>query len=558
MLINLGEYLRKVYYIVGTLLNDIRNVKENFLIMVMARYLETRQCKSFISKVSRVIVFALLSHVWHTEASTKGQNPNNSPSILTRICGDTTSDMGRVRFEGAISDCSCEFDSVNNAVLSFFNPLLGLLTSSAYFRYFRVDLERPCPFWHEDAQCMMEGCSVCTCDENEVPRAWIDDFIADMDRKRMDFVPPDAIKDHGDSSISTSTSPASTSTSSSLPSSSSYRLSSNPSSENSQSTVKERNGYGWITPPASAFGGYDDTGRGTLNSSLSNLRKPLLEMDSTKKGYLNFLRQSEYDNGEDEDDMDWTDMAEDKCGGGGGRRKNVGMGKNDNDHGGGPVYVNLLQNPEGYTGYAGPSAQRVWQAIQQENCFGGGDDICLEKRVFYRLMSGLQASISTHIAKNYYFPDGTWGINLPLFMRAVGSHSDRMNNLYFTFLFVLRAVVKGGPILIEQQFYTGNSTEDKEIRLMVQKLVSARLRDDEEHIGSGSSKGIIVNEQFKDVLEGLVVGVKNAGGDTVDQCRNGFDESVLFQMPLPAPLFYANPSSYQYMSAKEEFRLRFR
>lgn len=32
-------------------------------------------------------------------------------------------------------------------------------------------------------------------------------------------------------------------------------------------------------------------------------------------------------------------------------------------------YVNLLKNPERYTGYKGNSALKVWQAIYQENCF---------------------------------------------------------------------------------------------------------------------------------------------------------------------------------------------
>jgi hypothetical protein len=50
-------------------------------------------------------------------------------------------------------------------------------------------------------------------------------------------------------------------------------------------------------------------------------------------------------------------------------------------------YVNLLENPERFTGYSGPSAQRVWRAIQQENCFGEQGDVCLEKRVFYRYAS---------------------------------------------------------------------------------------------------------------------------------------------------------------------------
>lgn len=77
-------------------------------------------------------------------------------------------------------------------------------------------------------------------------------------------------------------------------------------------------------------------------------------------------------------------------------------------------------NPERFTGYAGPSAHRVWSSIYDENCFGiseltlltgadspplpvtlpdsmtdvlredGGDDSeqCLEKRVYYKIISG--------------------------------------------------------------------------------------------------------------------------------------------------------------------------
>lgn len=33
------------------------------------------------------------------------------------------------------------------------------------------------------------------------------------------------------------------------------------------------------------------------------------------------------------------------------------------------VYVDLLENPERFTGYAGPSSARVWKAIYEENCF---------------------------------------------------------------------------------------------------------------------------------------------------------------------------------------------
>jgi ERO1-like protein alpha len=37
----------------------------------------------------------------------------------------------------------------------------------------------------------------------------------------------------------------------------------------------------------------------------------------------------------------------------------------DNDE---MTYVNLRLNPERYTGYIGPSARRIWEAIYSENC----------------------------------------------------------------------------------------------------------------------------------------------------------------------------------------------
>lgn len=35
----------------------------------------------------------------------------------------------------------------------------------------------------------------------------------------------------------------------------------------------------------------------------------------------------------------------------------------------GSEYVDLLLNPERYTGYKGESAHRIWRNIYQENCF---------------------------------------------------------------------------------------------------------------------------------------------------------------------------------------------
>jgi hypothetical protein len=133
-------------------------------------------------------------------------------------------------------------------------------------------------------------------------------------------------------------------------------------------------------------------------------------------------------------------------------------------------------------------------------------------------MSGLQASISTHIAKEYYYPDGRWDNNIPLYVKAVGSHPDRISNLYFTFLFVLRAVVKAGSTLTDFPFHTGNQEDDTIVRNLIQKLVEARL----------PSMGLPSMGLPSMGLPSMPSKVENS--NDLEQCRNGFDESVLFQV----------------------------
>ncbi|CAN0378409.1 unnamed protein product, partial [Discosporangium mesarthrocarpum] len=135
-------------------------------------------------------------------------------------------------------------------------------------------------------------------------------------------------------------------------------------------------------------------------------------------------------------------------------------------------YVNLQLNPEKFTGYSGASASRVWKSIYMENCFAGlQENTCKEKRVFYRLLSGLQSSITTQIANDYRFEDGTWGKNLKLFTWAVGMHPDRLTNLYFAYVFVLRAIGKARPWLLSYDYSTGNSKDDQRTRDLISKLV---------------------------------------------------------------------------------------
>jgi hypothetical protein len=159
------------------------------------------------------------------------------------------------------------------------------------------------------------------------------------------------------------------------------------------------------------------------------------------------------------------------------------------------LWVDLIDNPERFTGYSGPSAHKVWRSIYEENCFGLArpsasagqllangairgsglnakshesarqsaealssllqkqstpfgtadptSEQCLEKRVFYRIISGLHASISIHICHEYLDQKtGEWQPNLQCFVERIAQHPERLQNVYFTYVVLTRAMAK--------------------------------------------------------------------------------------------------------------------
>ncbi|XP_010538548.1 PREDICTED: endoplasmic reticulum oxidoreductin-2 [Tarenaya hassleriana] len=143
----------------------------------------------------------------------------------------------------------------------------------------------------------------------------------------------------------------------------------------------------------------------------------------------------------------------------------------DNDE---MTYVNLQLNPERYTGYSGPSARRIWDAVYNENCPKyASEESCQEEKILYKLISGLHSSISVHIASDYLLDENTysWGQNLTLLYDRVLKYPDRVRNLYFTFLFVLRAVTKAADYLEEAEYETSNPIEDLKTKSLMKQLV---------------------------------------------------------------------------------------
>lgn len=184
-------------------------------------------------------------------------------------------------------------------------------------------------------------------------------------------------------------------------------------------------------------------------------------------------------------------------------------------------YVSLVQNPERFTGYTGDSAKMVWDAIYRENCFQKSsfphaaslgmtsapkgpaandfravlqdasrqqmleqqfnsqeqapgsagleyEDECLEKRVFYRVVSGMHTSISAHICWEYLNQTtGEWQPNLQCYYHRLHTHPERLSNLYFNYAMLTRAIAKLGPHLQGYTYCTGDRDQDADTKAKV-------------------------------------------------------------------------------------------
>lgn len=223
-------------------------------------------------------------------------------------------------------------------------------------------------------------------------------------------------------------------------------------------------------------------------------------------------------------------------------------------------YVSLLRNPERFTGYAGDGARQVWDAIYRENCFQRSsfpssaslgaapqkpkgpaamdfkavmeaagrqhvleqqrqsnpltpfvaitgleaEDECLEKRVFYRVISGMHASISTHLCWGFLNQTtGQWQPNVACYVERLHKYPDRISNLYFNYALLTRAIAKLGPYLSEPGAYTfctGDPAEDAATRakvLAVAEQASSVPQIFDENLMFKNGEGPSLKEDFR-------------------------------------------------------------
>lgn len=60
---------------------------------------------------------------------------------------------------GPIESTNCQYEFVENLNSELFPALHGLM-EHPFFRFYKVDLYRECPFWQENGFCMNRACGV--------------------------------------------------------------------------------------------------------------------------------------------------------------------------------------------------------------------------------------------------------------------------------------------------------------------------------------------------------------------------------------------------------------
>ncbi|EDV29151.1 uncharacterized protein TRIADDRAFT_19638, partial [Trichoplax adhaerens] len=341
-----------------------------------------------------------------------------------------------LQLEGQVEDCHCQVETVDKVNNLKIFPLLQTLVQYNYFKFYPVNLIKPCPFWHDDNRCVLRHCSVNECKETELP--------AGLRGKP--------------------------------------RLLNKRSSNDIDNDVD-----------CKKYAAENDV-LGKIDSTLT---------DQDKRAFVGWKQHD--DSGDNFCDIDDENASDVK-------------------------YVNLLLNPERFTGYGGKSAHRIWKTIYNENCFtpaksykdiaisGFTQGLCLEKRAFFRLISGMHASVNIHLSAKYLLPatfmrgksSFRWGPNVHEFQNRFSSENTngegplKLKNLYFAYLVLLRAVTKAAPYWEKMDFYTGNTTEDESVKRIILDIVSIAKSNcngsfDETELFAGEpEKALALKKEFRD------------------------------------------------------------
>ena len=370
----------------------------------------------------------------------------------------------------APSPSTCDATSLALAATKL-APLASRLVATPFFRHFKVALRCECPFWTDDGMCSMSDCAVCECPAEEVPEALRDGdeprelascsaAAAAAGGKAAGSDAVGAARADADAAVDREVEPG---TRARLIAAKGWRGVDNP----------------WMAGSVVAAEQEEEEEQGGGRG---------------KRGHT--VDETDEDDAADDDDGEEEELEElDED-----QEEEEEEEEEEEDS---YSFIDLLKNPERYTGYSGPSARRIWDFVYSQTCFGGrggggggggggsgartsspsssssasapasasspSSGVCSAvQQTLYRVMSGVHSSISAHIAADYLLEKGdggrsdaaveaTWGPNLALFAERLSlpEHAERVDNLRFAYAFVARALLSARPLLLAADYGAG-------------------------------------------------------------------------------------------------------
>ncbi|KAG0013168.1 hypothetical protein BGZ80_011251, partial [Entomortierella chlamydospora] len=378
-------------------------------------------CGPILVVLIAILVAGMLYGNTNTENSSDSWSPqqHGAPSSSQKKQPECKNPSGQI----GDSSC-CDYETVGKLNVDF-SEKLHEIVDMPFFRYFKVDLYKDCPFWNGAGLCMNEDCSVETIDKSKVPEKWrsssfskvsmpVNPFFGSVPAmpkiKEQDFCVVDAgtnevyvdLKDNPER----------------------FTGYSGPSAAMVWKAIYEENCF-------------DVSKEMTAGCHFCELERAKLKM-----------QQDHPENPESENILVPPEPAPIKS-------------TNPSEKEMNQIFSKLPRNKDGL--------QKLVQEITES---GDSEESCLEKRVYYRLISGLHASISIHICDEWFNQTtGEWGPNLDCFISRVGMHPERLENIYFDYVVVLRAVSKISDYLAGYEFCTGDESVDQNIMASVTELV---------------------------------------------------------------------------------------
>lgn len=145
----------------------------------------------------------------------------------------------------------------------------------------------------------------------------------------------------------------------------------------------------------------------------------------------------------------------------------------------------------------------IWHNIYKYNAKAVKFPVpCEEDKLLYKLVSGIQTAINMHITQYYgdvhtveHHPDHA------AFNFRVGSHKEYIDNLYFTYRFMLTAYDKLRSDLPDYVFTHNNKTENSITKGEMKELEKKFLATDFVNLGDEDLLTTVSKKEFVEVVQ---------------------------------------------------------